>query len=154
MPLIHLETFIKAPAQRCFDLMRDVDVHTHTTSRWKERAVGGKTSGLLTKGDEVTWEAVHLGVKQRLTARVTRCEPPDLFEDEQVRGAFHSFTHRHEFRDVPGGTLMVDDFRYTAPLGLVGVIADKLFLERYMRGFLKERARSLKQVAEEEPPHT
>ena len=148
MPLIHLETFIAAPAQRCFDLMRDVGVHTRTTSKSSERAVGGKTSGLLSQGDEVTWEAVHLGVRQRLTARVTRCEPPRLFEDQQVRGAFHTFTHRHEFRDVPGGTLMVDDFRYTTPFGIVGVIADKLFLERYMRRFIRERAESLKQIAE------
>lgn len=64
MPVVHLETFIRAPAQRCFDLMRDVEVHTRTTSRSNEVAVGGKTKGLLTQGDEVTWEAVHLGVKQ------------------------------------------------------------------------------------------
>jgi ligand-binding SRPBCC domain-containing protein len=148
MPVIHLETFIAAPAERCFDLMRDVGVHTRTTSKSNERAVGGKTSGLLEHGDEVTWEAVHLGVKQRLTARVTRCEPPGLLEDQQVRGAFQSFIHRHEFREVGGGTLMVDDFRYTAPFGILGVIADKLFLERYMRRFLRERAEALMKMAE------
>jgi ligand-binding SRPBCC domain-containing protein len=116
----------------------------------KERAVGGKISGLLEAGDEVTWEAVHFGVKQPLTVRITRCERPRLFEDEQVRGAFHCFHHRHEFRDVFGGTLMIDDFRYTAPLGPIGVLADWLFLERYMRGFLAERARQLKAIAEQQ----
>jgi ligand-binding SRPBCC domain-containing protein len=93
-------------------------------------------------------EARHFGVRQRLTVRVTRCEPPRLFEDEQVRGAFAGFTHRHEFRPVPTGTLMVDDFRFESPLGVIGRLADRLYLERYMRSFLRERARGLKTLAE------
>jgi ligand-binding SRPBCC domain-containing protein len=151
MPVIHLETLIAAPAGRCFDLVRDVEVHTRSAAGSQERAVGGTTHGLLGQGDEVTWEAVHLGIKQRLTARVTRCEPPYLLVDEQVRGAFRHFTHRHTFRLLPGGTLMVDEFCYTSPLGLLGRVADKLFLERYLRAFLRARAEVLKQIAETEP---
>jgi len=151
VPTVHLETFIAAPIDRCFDLMRDVGAHTLSTSKTRERAVAGKTSGLLGAGDEVTWEAVHFGVKQRLTARVTRCEAPHLLEDEMVRGAFKTFTHRHTFHEQPGGTIMVDDFDYASPLGVLGLLADKLFLERYMRAFLLERAQDLKQMAEAEP---
>jgi len=149
MPVIRLETHIDAPPERCFDLARDVEVHVDSTSRTRERAVAGVTSGLLGPGDVVTWEAVHFGRRQRLTARVTRFERPGLFEDEMVRGAFRSFTHRHEFRPAGGGgTLMVDTFRYRSPLGMLGVLADRLFLERYMRRFLAERAAFLKRAAE------
>ena len=148
MPHIHVETLIAAPAARCFDLMRDVAAHTTTTGSSNERAVAGKTTGLLGEGDEVTWEARHFGVRQRLSVRVTRCEPPRIFEDQQVRGAFASFTHRHEFRPTDGGTVMIDDFRYRSPLGPLGQLADVLFLERYMRDFLVERARGLKELAE------
>jgi ligand-binding SRPBCC domain-containing protein len=148
MPVIRLETLIEAPPERCFDLARDVDVHASSTARTRERAVAGVRSGLLGPGDTVTWEAVHFGLRQRLTARITRFEPPHLFEDEMVRGAFHSFTHRHEFRPAGSGTLMVDTFCYRSPLGLLGIAADKLFLERYMRSFLAERAAFLKRAAE------
>jgi len=145
VPLIHVETWIAAPIERCFDLMRSVDLHTASTATTREKAVGGKTSGLLDTGDVVTWEAVHLGVRQRLTVRVTRCDRPTSFEDVMVRGAFARFTHRHAFREEHGGTLMLDDFGYTAPLG---VQADRLFLERYMRRFLRSRAAFLKRTAE------
>jgi ligand-binding SRPBCC domain-containing protein len=150
MPVIRVETLIRAPVQRCFDLARDVGAHVRSTGKSRERAVGGVTSGLLALGDTVTWEAVHFGIQQRLTARITRFEPPALFEDEQVRGAFYSFTHRHEFRPVPGGTLMVDTFRYVAPLGILGRIADVLFLRRYMHTFIAVRAQALGAVAEME----
>jgi len=148
MPLIVLETFMRAPAQRCFDLMRSVEAHTQSTSGTQERAVAGVTSGLLRAGDEVTWEAVHLGVRQRLSVRVTRCEPPDLFEDQMLRGAFHSLHHRHLFRSEAGGTVMRDEFQYESPLGPLGLLADWFFLERYLRAFLRHRAAHLKRKAE------
>jgi ligand-binding SRPBCC domain-containing protein len=148
VPVIRLETLVDAPAETCFDMALDVDLHVRSTFRTGERAVGGVTSGRLRLGDTVTWEATHLGVRQRLTSRVTRFERPHLFEDEMVRGAFRSFTHRHEFRPAGAGTLVVDTFSYVSPLGLLGVLADKLFLERYMRRLLSERAAFLKRAAE------
>lgn len=50
MPTIYHKLFIEAPITLCFDLARDVDVHTRTVSRTKETAVGGVTSGLLERG--------------------------------------------------------------------------------------------------------
>ncbi|WP_240628591.1 SRPBCC family protein [Bacillus salacetis] len=97
MPVIHHQQFIKAPINLCFDLARSIDVHTQTTSKTKEKAVGGVTEGLLEEGDIVTWEAVHLGIKQRLTAKVTSMEKPTEFVDIMVKGAFHSFEHTHQF---------------------------------------------------------
>ncbi len=69
-----------------------------------------------------------------------------------VCGAFKSFAHRHTFRQEAGGTVMVDDFTFRSPLGLLGSVADTLFLERYMGVFLRERARALKQMAESAAP--
>jgi hypothetical protein len=53
---IRVVTNIAAPAGRCFDLARSVDAHVRSTEASGERAVGGRTGGLLAPGDEVTWE--------------------------------------------------------------------------------------------------
>ena len=148
VPLIVVETPIATPPARCFDLARDVSAHVASTSWTRERAVAGKTCGILELGDEVTWEAVHFGVRQRLTAKITRCEPPRIFVDEMVRGAFHSFEHVHEFVPERAGTRMVDRFCYRSPLGPLGLLADALFLERYMRRLLEARALYLKETLE------
>ncbi|MGD6830872.1 SRPBCC family protein [Sutcliffiella halmapala] len=149
MPVINHQIFIKASIEDCFDLARNVDVHTKTTGRTKERAVSGVTSGLLEEGDKVTWEAVHFGVKQKLTARITELQRPFLFVDVMVKGAFHSFTHTHTFEEMKGGTVMSDRFVYKAPLGPLGRVADFLFLETYMQKFIEERAHALKVIAEQ-----
>jgi ligand-binding SRPBCC domain-containing protein len=148
MPTIRLETPIGAPIERCFDLARDVATHQQSFARSSERVVAGPPSGLLGLGDSVTWEGTHFGIRQRLTARITELDRPRRFVDEMVQGAFEAFTHVHEFVPRPGGTLMVDLFHYTAPFGLLGRLADAVFLHRYMERLLRERCRHLKWVAE------
>lgn len=149
MPTIRLETPINVPVQTCFDLARSIDLHPRTTAPTRERAVAGRTTGLFGAGDTVTFEAVHLGVRQRLSSRMTEFEPPFAFADEMTRGAFRSLTHRHEFAALPdGGTRMTDTLSFTSPLGMLGRLADLLFLERYMRRFLESRNRELKRIAE------
>jgi ligand-binding SRPBCC domain-containing protein len=148
MPIIKHTQFIHAPMEVCFDLKRNVDVHTKTTAKTKEKAVQGVTKGLLEEGDTVTWEAIHFGIKQRLTAKVTYMKKPTEFVDIMVRGAFRSYTHHHQFVEEKDGTLMIDTFEYRAPFGLLGIIADKLFLERYMTKFIISRAHEIKRIAE------
>lgn len=149
MPIIKQEIYIDAPREICFQLARDIETHTRTTASSKEKAVGGKTSGLLEKGDTVTWEATHLGIRQQLTAKITEMEEPHRFIDEMVTGAFHSFTHIHTFISSGRGTIMKDRFAYKSPLGLFGILADKVIVKKYMQRFLASRADELKRIAEE-----
>ncbi|HYY56831.1 MAG TPA: SRPBCC family protein [Pyrinomonadaceae bacterium] len=148
MPRIHLETFIRAPLELCFDLSRSVDVHMASTDHTGERAIGGVTSGMMNLGDEVTWEARHFGVRQRLTSRITAMERPRMFVDEMQRGAFKSWHHTHLFEPREDGTLMIDDALYSSPLGPLGRVIDRLFLEKYMTRLLLVRNAHIKKVAE------
>jgi ligand-binding SRPBCC domain-containing protein len=143
MPILVLETSIHAPIQVCFDLSRSVDVHVASTSHTNERAVAGVTSGLMGLGDEVTWEAVHFGIRQRLSTRITELDPPHRFVDEMLTGAFARFRHVHEFRATGEETSMIDVFDYTSPLGWLGRLADAAFLRAYMVKLLERRRISL-----------
>ncbi|MGV3607987.1 MAG: SRPBCC family protein [Planctomycetaceae bacterium] len=150
MPTLQLTTNIAAPIERVFDLARCIDLHAHTASSTGEQAIAGVTSGLIGPGEEVTWRAKHLGVSQTLTVRITAFERPTYFADEMLRGAFQKMQHQHHFEATSSGTAMRDLFTYTSPWGLLGRLADWLFLERYLRNFLMKRNRILQQVAESE----
>ena len=101
MPTIRLETFINASPERCFGLSLNVDLHHHSVAHTHERPVAGVTSGEMKLGDTVTWEAVHFGIKQHLTSKITAYERPYRFTDEMIRGAFQEITHIHEFIPQP-----------------------------------------------------
>lgn len=155
MPTISLETYIHAPPERCFDLSLSVDLHTQSQAHAHERPIAGVMAGGMHLGDTVTWEAVHFGIKQHLTSQITAYERPTRFTDEMVAGIFQELQHTHVFVPQPHGTLMMDEFTFRAPLGVLGRIAEILFLTRYMRGLLLSRNRYLKLVAESgtDPSH-
>lgn len=148
MPTIHLETPINAPPERCFDLSISVDAHARSQAAARERPIAGVLSGEMRLGDTVTWEAVHFGVKQHLTSQITEYDRPARFTDELVAGIFQQLHHNHVFVPQPYGTLMIDDFTFRAPLGVLGRLAETLFLTRYMTRLLLTRNRYLKQLAE------
>src|ERR1035437_9880040 len=150
MPVIELKTAIHAPRERCFDLARSIDFHTVTAGKTKEIAIEGRTAGLIEAGETVTWRAKHLGVWQELTVELTVFDRPRHFQDVMRKGAFAVMEHDHHFEDSKGSTLMLDTFVSRSPVGPCGVLVDWLFLKRYLRRFLVERARVLKATAESE----
>jgi ligand-binding SRPBCC domain-containing protein len=148
VPTIKLKTMIHAPVDRCFDLARSIDLHIEAAGRTQERAVGGRTSGLIGLDETVTWRGKHFGLWHELTVAITAFDPPGYFQDTMTKGAFASMRHEHHFESSAGSTIMQDKFTFQSPLGPLGALADKLILKRYMRGFLTERNRVLKSVAE------
>lgn len=148
MPKFRIETTIMAPVEVCFDLSRDIDVHMDSMGLTNERAVAGVTSGMVELSDTVTWEGTHLGVRQRLTSKITAFDRPRMFIDDMQRGAFHHWHHEHWFEAREGGTLMTDVVDYASPLGILGRIVDAIYLEDYVRRFLIRRNEHIKTVAE------
>lgn len=150
MPVINLQTEIAAPLDRVFDLSRSIDAHQDSTEQTNERAVAGVTSGLIGLGEEVTWEARHFGIVQRLSVKITAFDRPKHFQDVMTKGAFRTMRHDHMFEARDGKTLMSDRFEFASPCGLVGNLVDWIFLEGYMRRLLIRRNAVLKQAAESE----
>ncbi|HEV7919976.1 MAG TPA: SRPBCC family protein [Thermoanaerobaculia bacterium] len=149
MPRIVIETWIAAPPERVFDLARDVGAHAVSSSFTRERIVPpGRTSGLLEAGDLITFEGVHFGMRQRITARILEMERPRVFVDELVRSAFRRLRHVHQFEPSNGGTLMRDTLEWTSPLGILGRIADRVAIVRHMRWFVTTKQQALKEIAE------
>lgn len=148
MPRIELQTEIKAAKEVVFDLSRSIDLHKISTEHTNERAIAGKISGLIGMNESVTWRARHFGIYQKLTSKITELDRPNYFVDEMVSGAFSGFKHQHQFSDLNGGTLMIDFFEYQSPFGILGKLADKLLLEKYMTNLLLERNQIIKEFAE------
>lgn len=148
MSTILLTTEIVAPLQTCFDLARSIDLHLSSMQHTKERAIAGRTSGLCELNDTIMWEAVHFGIKQNLTVKISKMESPHYFEDVMVKGAFKSIRHQHTFEENNGVTSMKDIFEYETPYGIFGKLFDALVLKKYMTNLLLERNRVIKQVSE------
>lgn len=65
-----------------------------------------------------------------------------------IRGHFAHFRHDHWFGPTADGTRMREDLEYRAPWGPLGCAAEALFLTRYLRRLLRDRADWIRATAE------
>ena len=142
-----LRTEIAAPPEVVFAASLSVDAHLASMRSAGERAVAGVRSGRMALGDTVTWKARHFGVVWTMTSRITELAEPSWFVDEQQRGPFRSFRHEHGFEPTAGGTLMTDRIRFTAPVPVVGWVAERLLLGWYLRRLIRQRNSFLAQLS-------
>lgn len=126
------QTLLPVDMEGAFDLSLSIDAHLGSMGNSGERAVAGVTAGFIGLGEFVTWRARHFGVTWTMTSEITAWDRPHCFVDEQARGPFKSFWHEHRFRPVDGGTELHDTVRFEAPLGVLGRVAERLVLGRYM----------------------
>ena len=149
MPRIELETIINSSnIEIVFDLSRSIDLHKISTEKTKEEAIYGITSGLISLNESVTWKARHLGFYQELTSKITDFKYPIFFADEMTKGVFKKFRHEHHFTENNGVIVLTDIFDYQSPFGFFGKLIDVVFLKNYMKKFLKERNKVIKNYAE------
>lgn len=74
----------------------------------------------------------------------TRIDRTDArgFVDCQLRGPYRAWYHEHSFERVGPRTVMIDRVWYAPPLGLVGVVAQWLFVAAQLRRIFEHRRRA------------
>jgi len=59
------------------------------------------------------------GISMRIESMHTVYDPPFLFEDQQVRGPFKHWHHRHIIEPHPDGAVLIDDIDYEPPFASI-----------------------------------
>jgi ligand-binding SRPBCC domain-containing protein len=88
-----------------------------------------QTAPSLNVGNRTIVEIRIGGIYVRFGSLHTAYDPPHSFEDEQVRGPFRSWRHRHIVEPHPDGAMLIDDIDYTPPFGLLGRVVDGIVIK-------------------------
>src|SRR5690554_5674534 len=148
MPGIQMYTEINVKDEIDFDFSRSIDLHKISTVYTNEEAIVVRIEDLIGLKENVTWRTKHYRIYQQLSSKITAYKRPHYFVDEMQKGIFKSFKHQHLFTVEDHRTIMTDIFDYTAPLGILGKIADQIFLKKYMTRLLQKRNQVIKEFAE------
>ncbi len=103
-------------------------------------------------GTVIDYTIRWLGFPVRWRTLITTYEPPDLFVDEQINGPYSLWHHVHRFEDIPEGTLMSDEVRYSLPFGLLGDVVHGLLVKRQLEHIFDYRAMVIGRLPDEERP--
>lgn len=70
------------------------------------------------------------GIPMNWMTEITHVQEPYYFVDEQRLGPYALWHHQHHFQEVEGGVEMTDEVNYAIPFGLLGRLANWLFVAR------------------------
>ena len=101
---------------------------------------------VMRQGTLLDYTIRWLTVPVRWTALITSYDPPNMFVDEQIRGPYTLWHHRHTFAEKDGWTEMTDEVRYVLPFGPIGRLAHTLLVRHQLEEIFDYRSRVIGRV--------
>ncbi len=84
-----------------------------------------------------------LGIKLNWMTEITHVKELAYFVDEQRFGPYALWHHEHHFKVVDGGVLMNDRLNYAIPYGLIGRMANSLFIAKKIKSIFSYREEAI-----------
>ncbi|RAV98623.1 SRPBCC family protein [Pseudochryseolinea flava] len=84
---------------------------------------------------------------------ITHVNEPHHFVDDQRFGPYALWHHQHSFSEDNGGTLMTDELHYAIPFGVIGQLANWLFVGREVSRIFDYRFETLKTYFDKKTDH-
>jgi ligand-binding SRPBCC domain-containing protein len=86
------------------------------------------------------------GVNLHWVTEITHVEEPNYFVDEQRKGPYTLWHHRHFFKEVPGGVIMKDIVCYQLPMGIIGNWMNTLLVRKKVTAIFDHRKLVLEKI--------
>jgi len=129
--------------QRAFALFEDPYNLAKITPAWLTFRIKTRQRIVMGRGARLDYTIRWLGLPLTWRTLITDYDPPRLFVDQQIRGPFQLWRHRHEFRETAVGTVISDRVDYRLPLGLLGDLAHALVVRRQLICIFRFRQRAI-----------
>ncbi len=106
--------------------------------------------GSMYPGQIISYKVSPLpGIKTSWVTEITHVEDQKFFVDEQRFGPYSMWHHEHHFEIKDNGVLMIDKVSYKIPFGILGHIAQVLFVKKQLAGIFNYRVKVLDEMFKE-----
>jgi len=87
-----------------------------------------------------------LGIKLNWMTEITHVMEGKYFVDEQRFGPYALWHHQHHFKAIKGGVLMTDILNYAIPYGIIGQLANSIFVGKQVNNIFSYREKAIKDL--------
>lgn len=98
---------------------------------------------VMKAGAKIEYTIRLLGKKVHWVTLITDFEPPYSFVDEQLKGPYASWTHKHSFEQTEDGVRIIDQVDYAIPFGVLGELAHLLYVKKNLSDIFEYRKISI-----------
>jgi ligand-binding SRPBCC domain-containing protein len=137
MPIYKLERkqFINAPIQDIWRFFSNpVNLKAITPAYMNFVITSGDLPEEIQAGQVITYKVSPiLNIPLNWETAIAEAVQHKYFVDEQKKGPYKLWRHKHIFEEKDGGVLMTDQVSYELPLGMLGVLAHSLLVKKQLR---------------------
>ncbi|MGC2660629.1 MAG: SRPBCC family protein [Bryobacteraceae bacterium] len=137
---------IETSLQDTFAFFEDPYNLKKITPSWMRFEVTSKDRVAMRKDAEIEYRIRWMGLPMYWKTIITEYEPPFLFVDEQAKGPYSFWRHRHNFSASEKGTKIFDHLEYALPLGVLGRLAHRVLVSRQLREIFAYRQQALSKI--------
>ena len=93
----------------------------------------------MEKGSLIDYTIRLFGIPIHWRTLISDYEPPFRFVDQQIKGPYTFWHHTHTFKLVEGGVEIIDDVKYSLPLGWLGTLAHAIWVRKDLEKIFEYR---------------
>jgi len=108
--------------------------------------VRSKQKVVMRKGAEIEYTIRWLGIPITWKTVIAEYNPPLEFIDQQAKGPYTLWRHRHTFLPTSDGVRVRDQVEYALPLGPLGRVAHGFVVAQQLRAIFRYRQAKLAQL--------
>ncbi len=148
------ETWINKPIKEVFNFFSEAQNLEQITPPWVNFKIKDMSTTSIEKGTIINYQIKIHGIPQIWQTEITKWEPPHCFVDNQKSGPYSRWAHTHEFKELCGGTLIVDQVAYRLPMGHLGRIVASSFVNSDIKKIFAYRQNKIFDVFQNYQPET
>jgi ligand-binding SRPBCC domain-containing protein len=87
-----------------------------------------------------------LGIKANWVTEIKEVKEKEFFIDEQIKGPYAIWRHKHSFAPLNKGTLLNDEVEYALPLASLGEVAHRWHIKKKLDYIFEYRAKVISEI--------
>lgn len=141
-----VEQWLPLPREEVFGFFADAGNLDAITPPWLHFQIETPLPLAMGEGTLIDYRLKLHGLPIRWRTAITLWQPPFAFVDEQLRGPYRKWVHRHEFEERDGGTLMRDRVDYAVPGWILEPVVHRLFVGPDLKAIFAYRQQRIREL--------
>lgn len=140
--ILKKEQTLNADIKTIWDFVSRPENLGKITPNYMNFSILSQSSPNMEEGMLITYEIYPVpNIKTTWMTEITNVIKHKKFIDQQVKGPYKFWHHEHKFQEVSDNLVkMTDVITYIPPFGLIGDIANQLFLKKKLNNIFKHRS--------------
>ena len=136
---LDMEQFIDQPVEKVFEFFSRPENLEEITPPRLGFTIMTPSPIPMEKGSLIDYTIRILGFPVHWRTLITSYDPPHGFVDEQIKGPYVLWHHRHSFKKENSGTIIRDTVRYAVPLGIIGRFLNLIWIRKDLKDIFAYR---------------